>query len=108
MSTQTVAPPGQFSMVNFAKYGNKDADALLAEFAGTTDPEAKKQAMYKLEALYAQEAPSIPLWVGNDWAIFNNTNFTGWPTKDNDYSQAFPNGSNTPEMLIVLLTIKPK
>ena len=108
MSTQTVAPPGQFSMMNFAKYGNKDADALLAEFAGTTDQEAKKQAMYKLEALFAQEAPSIPLWVGSDWAIFNNTHFTGWPTKENDYSQAFPNGNNTPEWLIVMLTITPK
>ncbi len=108
MSTATVAPVGQFSMVNFAKFGSPEADALLAEFAGTADLEAKKQAGYKLQELFAQEAPVVPLWAGNDWAIFNNEFLTGWPTPENDYSYAFPNGSNTPEMLLVLLTVGAK
>ncbi len=108
MSNLTLVPPGGFSMVNFAKYGSEEADALLAEFAGTDDMAAKKAAIEKLQALFAQEAPVVPLWVGSDWGIFNNEFFSGWPTAENNYSYAFPNGSNTPEMLLVLLTITPK
>lgn len=108
MSNQTLVPPGGFSMVNFAKYGSEEADALLAEFAGTDDMAAKKAAIEKLQALFAEEAPVVPLWVGADWGIFNNEHFTGWPTAENNYSYAFPNGSNTPEMLLILMTISPK
>ncbi len=108
MATLTVAPPGQFSMTNFAKFGSAKADELLAKFAGTADDAEKKQAGYDLQALFAEQAPVIPLWAGNDWAIYNNAHFTGWPTKENNYSYGFPNGGNTPEWLIVLTTIEAK
>ncbi len=108
MSTLTVAPAGQFSMTNFAKFGSAKADELLAKFAGTADDAEKKQAGYDLQALFAEQAPVIPLWAGNDWAIYNNAHFTGWPTKENNYSYGFPNGGNTPEWLIVLTTISAK
>ncbi len=108
MSTLTVAPAGQFSMTNFAKFGSATADELLAKFAGTADDAEKMQAGYDLQALFAEQAPVIPLWAGNDWAIYNNAHFTGWPTKENNYSYGFPNGGNTPEWLIVMTTIEAK
>lgn len=108
MGSATNVPWGQFTMVNFAHYGSPAADALLAEIAGTNDPAKQLEATQKLQQIFADEAPVIPLWSGLDWAHFNNATFTGWPTVENDYSLAFPNGGVTPEQLIVLTTITAK
>ena len=108
MGSATVVPWGQFTMVNFAHYGNTDADTQLAEFASTTDQAKQIEAAHKLQQIFADQAPVIPLWSGLDWGIFNNEFFTGWPTPENNYSLAFPQGAIDPEQLIVMLTVKPK
>lgn len=108
MGSATVVPWGQFTMINFAHYGSAAADALLAEFASTNDQAKQIEAAHKLQKVFAEEAPVIPLWTGLDWAIFNNEFFTGWPTQENNYSLAFPQGAVDPEQLIVMVTITPK
>jgi peptide/nickel transport system substrate-binding protein len=108
MGSASVVPWGQFTMVNFAHYGSPAADALLAEFASTNDQAKQIEAAHKLQQIFADEAPVIPLWSGLDWAIFNNEYFTGWPTQENNYSLAFPQGGVDPEQLIVMTTITAK
>jgi len=108
MGSATVVPWGTFTMVNFAHYGSKTADALLADFASTADKAKQVADAQKLEKVFADEAPVIPLWSGLDWGIFNNANFTGWPSPQNNYSLAFPQGGVDPEQIIVMTTIKPK
>jgi peptide/nickel transport system substrate-binding protein len=108
MGSATVVDWGQFTMVNFTHYGSPAADALLKEWASTTDVEKQKELSKQLNAVFAEEAPVVPLWSAVDYGIFNNEFFTGWPTPENDYSYAFPQGGVTPEQLIVMLTITPK
>jgi peptide/nickel transport system substrate-binding protein len=108
MGSATVVPWGQFTMVNFAHYGSPAADALLEQMASTTDQAAQIAACQQLQQVFADEAPVIPLWNGLDWAIFNNANFTGFPSQENNYSLAFPQGGVTPEQIIVMLAIQPK
>ncbi len=108
MGSATVVPWGTFTMVNFAHYGSKAADALLADFASTSDMAKQLDDAHKLEKVFADEVPEIPLWSGLDWAIFNNANFTGWPSQQNNYSLAFPQGGVDPEQIIVMTTITPK
>ena len=108
MGTATVVPWGQFTMVNFAHYGSPAADALLAQFAATDDKAQQIEISHQLEQVFADEAPVIPLWSGLDWAIFNNAYFTGFPSQENNYSLAFPQGGVDPEQIIVMLAISPK
>ncbi len=108
MGTATVVPWGQFTMVNFAHYGSAKADALLTEFASTNDQAKQVEVAHQLQQVFADEAPVIPLWTGLDWGLFNNATFKGWPTPENDYSLAFPQGGVNPEQLIVMMTISPK
>ncbi len=108
MGSATKVDWGQFTMVNFAHYGSPAADTLLTEMAATNDQAQQIEIAHQLQQIFADEAPVIPLWTGLDWALFNNANFTGWPTRENNYSLAFPNGAVTPEQLIVLTTITAK
>ena len=107
MGSATVVPWGQFTMINFAHYGSPAADALLTEFASTNDRAQQIEAAQKLQQVFADEAPVVPLWSGLDWGIFNNEYFTGWPTPENNYSLAFPQGGVDPEQIIVMLTVTP-
>jgi peptide/nickel transport system substrate-binding protein len=108
MGSATVVPWGTFTMRNFAHYGSPAADELLTQFASTTDVTAQIEIARQLQQVFADEAPVIPLWSGLDWGIFNNDYFTGWPSPENNYSLAFPQGGVNPEQIIVMLTIRPK
>jgi peptide/nickel transport system substrate-binding protein len=108
MGGATKVPWGTFTMVNFAHYDSTAADALLTQFASTNDHAKQVEAAQQLQKVFADEAPVIPLWTGLDWAIFNNQYFTGWPTQQNNYSLAFPQGGIDPEQIIVMLMVTPK
>jgi peptide/nickel transport system substrate-binding protein len=108
MGSATVVPWGQFTMVNFAHYGSPAADALLAQFASTDDRAQQIEIAHQLQTVFADEAPVIPLWAGLDWAIFNNKYFTGWPSQENNYSLAFPQGGVDPEQIIVMISVTAK
>jgi peptide/nickel transport system substrate-binding protein len=109
MSSLTARPVGENSNENWGRYISKDADALLEEFALTSDPAKQKEIMGKLQMVFINEAPVLPLFPGPDWYEFSTARFTGWPSKDNNYVPGIPY-SNTPynTPLIVLTTIKPK
>ena len=72
---------GAFTMVNFDHYGSPAADALLAEMASTDDKAKQIEACQKLQKVFADEAPVVPLWNGLDWAVFNNASFNNWPSR---------------------------
>jgi len=108
MGGATVVPWGTFTMVNFAHYGSPAADALLEQMAATTDKAKQIDFAHQLQQIFAEEAPVIPLWSGLDWAIFSNKNFSNWPSQQNNYSLAFPQGGVDPEQIIVMTSILPK
>lgn len=108
MGSATVVPWGTFTMVNFAHYGSPAADALLEQMAATTDRAKQVELAQQVQKVFADEAPVIPLWSGLDWAIFNNATFSNWPSQENNYSLAFPQGGVDPEQIIVMTSIMPK
>ena len=105
MSCKTVKPVGQQTSQNFQRYCSKDADALLDQFAASTSSDQQHAIMNKLQALYAETAPTIPLFPGPEWGAYNSTNFVGWPSADNPYATLSPLGSAT---VVVLTTIHPR
>jgi peptide/nickel transport system substrate-binding protein len=108
MSKGTVAPEGQPTFANFARYASPAADELLTQFANTTDEGKQKELAQQLQKVFADEAPVIPLWPAPVYEFYSTKNFTGWPGEDNPYAYGFPQGALYPEELIVMTTIKPK
>jgi peptide/nickel transport system substrate-binding protein len=108
MSQLSILPPGESAGENFLRYVNADADALLEQFAQTSSIDEQKQIMARIEMIFVEEAPALPLFPGPDWYEYNTTRFSGFPSADNPYAPGVPYGNspyNTP--LIVLTTLTP-
>jgi peptide/nickel transport system substrate-binding protein len=59
-----------------------------------------------MQMLFAENAPSIPLFPNPSWGEFSTARFDGFPSKENPYAKLSPN--NPPEYLLVLTELKPK
>jgi len=60
---------------------------------------------------YVQDAPSIPLFIGPQWGVYNTTRLTGFPSRFRPYASAVPTGSPrgafpAPDSLPVLIEVK--
>jgi peptide/nickel transport system substrate-binding protein len=105
MSTSTVREIGELATENWQRYASEEADALLDQFAATTDEAEQLEIVAQLQMLYAENAPAIPLFPGPDWGEFTTLRFTDFPSAENPY--ALLAGYENPERLIQLTTIKP-
>ncbi|MHB8629424.1 MAG: ABC transporter substrate-binding protein [Aggregatilineales bacterium] len=105
MSSLTVKPIGQAATENYQRYADPRADDLLKQFSSTFDLATQKDIINKLQQLYVEDAPAIPLFFGVEFGEFTTTRFTGFPSKDNAYADS---NSRSPTASIVLTTIKPK
>ncbi len=101
-STQT-APVGQSAPTNWERWSNPATDALLAQYATSTDPTA--QALYGLEKVMVEQLPSIPLVYAANWNEYSTAHFTGWPSPSNPY--AMPAPYQYPDSEMVVLNLKP-
>jgi peptide/nickel transport system substrate-binding protein len=70
---------------NFGRYKNPQVDSLLSQIAGTTDPATQKPAFYKIEHIFAQDLPLIPLWESQNEIEFNGHHVGNVPTVSNAY-----------------------
>lgn len=105
MSTETVMPIGEASNENYQRFGSTDADTLLAEFAETTDEAKQREVVAQLQQLFADEAPSVPLFYGPEFGEFNTQRFVGFPDETNPYAD--PN-TRSQTAAIVLTTLRPR
>jgi peptide/nickel transport system substrate-binding protein len=105
MSTTTVNPVGQISSENWHRFGSEEADAAITELASTSVQEDQIAAGVKLQQIYSDNAPAIPLFPGPEWGEFVTTRFTGFPSAENPYGQ-LPEWE-VPARLRVMTTITP-
>lgn len=90
---------------DFGRYSNPQAQAAIAQFAGSGDPAAQKAAIFKLEHIMATDVPVVPLMNGGAWAEVSTRNYTGWPSASNPYMNPVP---NTPYIENTILHLTPK
>jgi peptide/nickel transport system substrate-binding protein len=83
----TISPPiGKADTVgNYERYRNPQVDSLLSQIAGTTDPSVQKPAFYKIEQIFSQDLPLIPMWESQDEIEFNGHFVSNIPTVSNAY-----------------------
>jgi peptide/nickel transport system substrate-binding protein len=106
MSTFSYRPVGQSASENWHRYKNTNADALLGEWAKTTDTGRQKELCRQLQKIFVDNLPVIPLYWQPEWGAYNTTRVTGFPDQNNAYAP-LTNVGTIPTHYIVLTTVQP-
>ena len=104
MFSEYVKPLGETADINWHRFGIKEADFLIKEFEQTSDKNKIKNIIYKLQHLFIEHAPGIPLFAELSWAECNSKYFTNFPSAENPYGPLSVN--EQPSFIFTLLNIK--
>jgi peptide/nickel transport system substrate-binding protein len=88
---------------NFERNSVAKAVPLLRQFKGTLDRKTQLQAAYKLQEIFLDELPFIPLFIGPRWSTYSTKYFKGWITWQNQYAD--PIFSTQQQVQISLLSL---
>jgi len=92
MDSSLAAPIGKPAAGDFGRYSNPQAQAALAQFAGSGDPATQKAAITKLENIMTTQVPVIPTAQRRSLGRRSRAGTTtGWPTSSNPYMNPVPN-----------------
>jgi peptide/nickel transport system substrate-binding protein len=100
-----VVPTGQDALAfgNFERNSNAQAAAVLRQFKGTLDPKKQLQAAYRLQEIFLNELPYIPLFIGPRWSTYSTKFVKGFVTWNNQYAD--PIFSTQQQVEISLLSL---
>jgi peptide/nickel transport system substrate-binding protein len=91
MNPRFSAAIGQVASTNFDRFNSAVADRYLHTYNTTSNGAVQKAALGKVEQVWLQEMPAIPLVWGAYWNEYSTQNFVGWPTASNMYTDPGPN-----------------
>jgi peptide/nickel transport system substrate-binding protein len=68
---------------NYGRYSNPTAWNLTRQLDKTpsSNPRAYQATMSKLQTIFLQDLPAIPLWYNGMWSMVNTQHWTGWPSQ---------------------------
>jgi peptide/nickel transport system substrate-binding protein len=100
-----VVPTGQDALAfgNFERNANAQAASVLRQFKGTLDQKKQLQAAYKLQEIFLNELPYIPLFIGPRWSTYSTKFVTGFVNWNNQYAD--PIFSTQQQVEISLLSL---
>lgn len=104
MATATWNAVGTTSNENWHRFKSEEADAALAAFATTSDQAEQMELGKQLQAIYAANAPAIPLFPGPQWGEFSTARFDGFPNEENPYAILSPYAGERGLVLTALTT----
>jgi peptide/nickel transport system substrate-binding protein len=99
------APIGKSAGSNFERYSNPATDALINQYAQTTDQATQQSIVNQLEKVMLSDVPVIPITEAVDWFQYDTGSFSGWPTPSNPYAQ--PAAYNYPDWGQLMLHLSP-
>ena len=89
MDSSLTKPIGKVTTAgNYGRYENPQADALFKTLRNTDNATVQKQAFYKLEKLFIDTVPAIPISEAQNEIEFNGNVVKNFPTKNNPYASA--------------------
>jgi peptide/nickel transport system substrate-binding protein len=74
----------------WGRWTSEEVDALIEEFTATADPAEQANVANQLQMSYVENVPAIPLFPGPTWYEYTTYRFTGFPTREDYYSQGSP------------------
>ena len=104
LSARAVKPVGESASINWHRYADPTADALVDAFEHTSDPVKQLQIGQLLQKSFVENVPAIPLFLNPSWGEFNSTRIKGFPSRDNPYARLSPN--HVPETLLVMTQLE--
>jgi peptide/nickel transport system substrate-binding protein len=107
MSATTARPLGEAAYENWQRFVSPAADDLFRAFEATTDADERSALNRRIQALFVELAPALPLFPGPSWGESSSARFTGFPNEQNPYARLAP-FQDEPEPLLVLLELEPR
>jgi peptide/nickel transport system substrate-binding protein len=88
---------------NWEHFSSPQGAALLRQFKATLSVKKQKQIAYKLQKIWLDNLPGIPLFVGPRWSTYSTKYWTGFPTYKNPYvDPIFSTGNQVEKILLSL------
>jgi peptide/nickel transport system substrate-binding protein len=105
-SAELKKPLGEPTDRNWHRFSVPGADELLATFDRSSNEREQHEVSVRLQALFSEHAPAIPLFPSPAWGEYNDSHFVGFPNAADPYARLSP--FYQPENLLVLLRIAPR
>jgi peptide/nickel transport system substrate-binding protein len=106
MDPTLVRPIGEDASDNFHRFGSEEAASLLRRFEASADSAELMTLSGRLQKIFAEEVPSLPLFTNPVWGVFETSRFTGFPSRFKPYASASP--IYTADVLPALVEMAPK
>jgi peptide/nickel transport system substrate-binding protein len=106
MSARLVKPVGEQANECWTRWGSQEADEIFRAFEVATDPAELHRLVDRLQAIFVENAPAIPLYLRPEWGEFNSARLLNFPDPQHPYAKPAPN--DLPEALLVLTELAPR
>lgn len=107
MSSTSRKPVGEPASTNWHRYASARADSLFARFERTSSADEQRRIARRLQHVFVDEAPAVPLFPGPSWAAYETHRVTGFPSPDDPYANPSPHQIARGEILLVLTHVRP-
>ena len=105
MSSEYMKPVGEVAEVNWHRFSHPEMDSLCSKYEVSSDREEIFSIISRMQEIFSDYAPAIPLFAEPSWGQYNTKRFTNFPNETNPYAQLSPN--YPPENLLVLVNVEP-
>lgn len=86
LNSEFAVPVGESTQANFQRFSDPEVDALLAQLKVSTDEAEQQEIAAQLQQVMYERVPTIALYYGGLWGLYNDSKFTGWPSADDPYA----------------------
>jgi len=104
MNGTYLVPIGQSANYNFGRFDSKDATDALATYASAPSAADKAAALAKVQQIFIDNVPVVPLLERPSWGQYSEKYYTGWPTEANPYADI---NMTLPTATLVLTKLTP-
>lgn len=100
------APAGTGTQLNYERYPNSNAPALLSAYAAAAPGSKQEQsAIGAIQKVMVEDLPGLPLVFSGGAGMWRTDRATGWPSASDPYAAPVPGSVNAE---LVLLKLSPK
>ncbi len=86
LGSDRTAPIGKPAGANFVRWRDKHTDELLSQLKSATSVTQQKKILARLQDVFVEQLPTIPIWYGAIWFEYRTNAATGWPSKADPYA----------------------